>query len=485
MKTGKHIFAVLLVLFAVVLSACSAASGNDNETVSGEIVSDTVAEETAEKDYSLSDLPAMDFNGAVFTDLCPDEYLNSWNPTVHIENPDAEILSDPLNAAIYNRNLAISERYNMSFHEVHVNGGLDAFTAAVLSGDDVYQLFTAPTRQALTCTQDGLSLPLSELKYVDLTKPYWSATLNNNMTIHNKLNFCFGDFNMTSYDATVTLLFNKPMYDNYFPEMDTPYAIVKKGTWVYDTVMEMMTTATVDLNGDGRLSTKDQFGFTSAAKEVLPSFWIAAGQKIITKDEADTPVFSAGTDTEFIAVFQKIMSTMHDNRVWNEDTSLFSKDQALFTFASFRNIASLRDMDSDFGILPFPKWTEEQEDYYTRVFGGGVSIVSAAVKDPDFVSFIMEALACEARKTTVPAYYEIALKSKSSRDEESAAMLDFIFSKRQYDLGDTFWNNIIRDGFIKGMFLDNDMNIVSKVAEQQSAVNEAIQKSVEAFDKLK
>ena len=41
--------------------------------------------------------------------------------------------------------------------------------------------------------------------------------------------------------------------------------------------------------------------------------------------------------------------------------------------------------------------------------------------------------------TVLPAYYDTALKTKFSRDDSSAAMIDIIFANRYYDIG-TYYN---------------------------------------------
>jgi hypothetical protein len=48
------------------------------------------------------------------------------------------------------------------------------------------------------------------------------------------------------------------------------------------------------------------------------------------------------------------------------------------------------------------------------------------VQNLEKVGAIMEAMSAESRKTVVPAFYEIALKTKYARDEESAEMIDII-----------------------------------------------------------
>ena len=56
---------------------------------------------------------------------------------------------------------------------------------------------------------------------------------------------------------------------------------------------------------------------------------------------------------------------------------------------------------------------------------------------------ILEALVYESRYTLLPAYYDINLKSKMARDEESSAMIDIILDSRLYDLGELYgWGDM-------------------------------------------
>ena len=57
-------------------------------------------------------------------------------------------------------------------------------------------------------------------------------------------------------------------------------------------------------------------------------------------------------------------------------------------------------------------------------------------------AIITEALCAESYKKVVPAYYETALKTKYTRDDESIAMIDMIVNSRVFDLGYVYdaWN---------------------------------------------
>jgi arabinogalactan endo-1,4-beta-galactosidase len=66
------------------------------------------------------------------------------------------------------------------------------------------------------------------------------------------------------------------------------------------------------------------------------------------------------------------------------------------------------------------------------------------VEDTAFVGIIAEALNAQTYKTMVPALYEVALKTRYLRDEESKAILDIILNGSIVDWG------YIYDNFMGG-----------------------------------
>lgn len=93
-------------------------------------------------------------------------------------------------------------------------------------------------------------------------------------------------------------------------------------------------------------------------------------------------------------------------------------------------------MESDYGVIPYPKFDENQKDYITHVGGASPIMVIPLqnTSDDERLGNILEAM-CEASyRITRPAYYETALKEKGTRDEESKQILDLILDSRTYDL---------------------------------------------------
>ena len=93
-------------------------------------------------------------------------------------------------------------------------------------------------------------------------------------------------------------------------------------------------------------------------------------------------------------------------------------------------------MKDDFGFIPLPKFDEAQEHYLTTP-GAGINFytVPVTVKDTECVSAVLEGLAILGHQDIIPTYYDTVLKSKYTRDEESAEMLDLIRENIIIDFG--------------------------------------------------
>ena len=62
-------------------------------------------------------------------------------------------------------------------------------------------------------------------------------------------------------------------------------------------------------------------------------------------------------------------------------------------------------------------------------------------------------------------------------------MYDIIMETRVYDLGDTFWCEKIRDGFIRTLFRNGSKDLASAIESNKSAVETSIQETIDALKK--
>ena len=172
-----------------------------------------------------------------------------------------------------------------------------------------------------------------------------------------------------------------------------------------------------------------------------------------------------------------------EGRRLDSHLTLSTSDQALFCNTTFGGIfkATLREMESDYGIIPYPKHDETQTTYYSRVEGGcPYSVPSKRVIDTSFAGAMMEASSVNSYISVIPVYYETALKTKYSRDEQSGKILDMMMSNRVYDWGDTFFTSYVRDGFVFKAFNNGKPVSASDIESNKKKVDAAIEKVVKA-----
>ena len=153
----------------------------------------------------------------------------------------------------------------------------------------------------------------------------------------------------------------------------------------------------------------------------------------------------------------------------------FQDDQALFADHTFYSACLLRDMASDFGIIPFPKFDEAQERYGSVAEAGSrITTVPAVVKDTELVGAVLEMMHYLSYRDVIPAYYETTLKQKVSRDSVSAQMLDLILENIYYDLGATMFNDAIKDGILSPYLMGSRTDYASRVENKLPEIEKAI-----------
>ena len=73
-------------------------------------------------------------------------------------------------------------------------------------------------------------------------------------------------------------------------------------------------------------------------------------------------------------------------------------------------------METDFGIIPYPLYDENQEDYHTQVADCSTMFaLPADCRDTSFAGAVLEAIAAESYRSVTPAYFEVALNEKYTR----------------------------------------------------------------------
>jgi len=138
-------------------------------------------------------------------------------------------------------------------------------------------------------------------------------------------------------------------------------------------------------------------------------------------------------------------------------------------------------MESDFGVLPHPKYDENQKEYNSYVLPQvTVTCIPVTNDNLDKTAKVLDALGMLSAHTIMPAYYELSYIGKFFRDDESIDMINIIRNSRVYAIEDAFgWGNITstyEQAAVKATPLG------SVIEKNTAKVNAAIQKTLDKLN---
>ena len=498
----KRITAVLIALLMLVptLASCSDNTpAETKETTAQQETAQTAESTDASADESETEeerikpnIPeSADFGGDDITFL--HWYNTAWTETVR-QSRDiyAEgITGEAINDAVYNRNVKIEDAYKVKI-ALQLEQSTDIASMVgqqVTSGDNtfdvVYQLLSA----APALIQKSYFHNLFNVPNIDLEKPWWDQNSISSLSTMGILPLVSTSINVNDKDATAALAFNKTIASNN--QLEDLYTLVREGKWTYDKLTEMAEATYNDSNGDGTMTPDDVYGFLGG-RDVIDSLYHGSGSQFITKNENDEFIFTFGTERDVDVISKGIdivnSSWYFNHHAWKDQSDIlyrqiFETGHGLFFWMRLDDVTNMRAGDADFGIIPIPKYEEAQDKYYSLVSQhttGLMSIpITCAGDELSMVGMVLEALAAESHYTLIPEYIETSLKTKNSRDAESADMLDIILNNRVFDPMNVYSFANFGDAIMDAADANNK-DMASLIKSKEKLVNKSIEKVLKA-----
>ena len=461
---------------ATTTAATDAAAGNDDTTAA-------VTEET-EPVEELEITIKPEYAGKLINILC----CGNW--TYH-EFWAEEITGEPLNDARYNMTSMLNEIMGVEIQVQEDFGssggsgkGFTYIANSKMAGDHAYDLASIGTYDVSSLAYQGYLYDLNSMENIDLSKSWWDPKAKEQLEIDGHMFYTTGDAMTLDNNCTYCILFNKSMIAEY--KLESPYDLVHSNQWTQEKMIEMSANIGADLDGNGKYDDQDRYGFliwTDSAIGIMH----AAGARFATIENGDTITYTLNTEKN-LAVLERWINVRNDkNNMFIEgsgSTKGFEEGRVLFYTRYINSVHSLRELDLDFGILPYPKGDAEQENYCNTLhaYGNALMCIPDAA-DPEMSAAVMEALSYYGQKELLPAYYDITLVGKGIRDAESEKMLDIIFATRFFDVGTYYQignlNVAVNDQLIKG---SNSLTSMLKASEK--VVQKTLDKINDGFDKI-
>jgi hypothetical protein len=418
---------LLLVILAGIASCGSEKTPSTTDTLSTESPEVTTQVETGPV---ASYLPKVDLEGYTLRFAT---YSNDNGKFWYVEEADGDLVNDAVYKASslvcekYNANISI-QTYGANYTEVR-----NFVTKSVQSGEDAFDIVNGHDCTMWSLSLDGIFKNVRELKYQDFSQPWYPQFANDQYQVNNKQYIFTSYMSYQSLAWTKVILINKSIADDF--KLEVPYDTVRAGEWTLDKMLTMSASVYKDLNGDNQKDSGDLYGFIGYKK--LYGFQ-SSFVNCYAKDK-DGKVTLDYNKERFIDVVSKL------NKLFNEEggyligdepsTKMFINGQGLFYYDGLSILTStdMRASDINYGILPVPKYDTNQENYLSPALDCQFAIPATATQ-LDNISLLIEALSSVGYNMVRDVYFETALSTKYTRDDDSIDMLKIIGDSMIVDL---------------------------------------------------
>lgn len=434
------------------------------------------------------------FGGKTIRILCVSTERHVYGELQFVPNDEEK--GNVINDKVAARNDLIEDLYGLKIEIASEKKPTEELKKLIMAGTCDYDIAVDSVDNMVTSVTENIFWSLDSI--LDLDNAWWDKSAIGSLTLNDKHYFAAGNALITDDDHTYLTLFNKKMYEEnrqIEEQYGDIYQLVRDGKFTLDAFMEIskMVSHTDDNGLWGFNATYGNLSHGYGATIMVNGCGVALAEK--TGD--GTVQLNPGTE-KAISVFNKVYSIMSDKTItqraeliigqgtspsqygFSELQEMFESGRGLFYNTTSSTITRLKKSTAalgfDFGVLPIPKFNEEQERYYcavNRYHSSVIGIPSSNVANIEATAFLLEALGFYSDAVT-EAYYMTTLQLQAVSDDADAEMLDIIYGNRFYDIGSIYsWGN----GALVGLY-----SSVIKTEGTNTIVSawDAIKSSVEA-----
>ncbi|MEA4831857.1 MAG: hypothetical protein VB118_04470 [Oscillospiraceae bacterium] len=481
-------FLSLVVITAFLLSAfCACSPETSGKTGSTQTSTADTSAKTSEisRANTPDKLPDdIDFGGRTITLFVRGDGNEVWT-----ESETQELIND----AVYNRIQRVEDRLKCKI-EVYNAGGantdmLAAIRNQVNTGSSECDLAVCPRYYSISLAPEGCLVNLTNYSnYIDFDAPWYQKGFIKAATIGlDKIYFVTGDASYSSFTIAQGLAFNKKVYeDNLHTSADELYQLVLDKKWTLDKMIEICKGVYQD-DGNGQADDKDIYGFGITPNAAMIPYVVGCGVELSKYDDDGMPELALNTPKTVEFVAKTIDLLNNTTGVFNPGTSQEAYDLTIAKFkggtlmmtkCDIKDLGSYRDMSDDYGMLPFPMYDENQDNY--RSYVGDYSTMWAIPKTAEDINssaIFLEAFSADGYRYVTPTIYETALKKAYARDDKLSQMLDIINSTVTYDFASLHSSKLEGIEYLLiGVFGTKGSNFSSTYEAKEPAITAALEK---------
>lgn len=422
----------MLLSSALLIAGCS-----DKEE---EDTNDTVAITYAEGDtYKVPDVNYEGKNFNVLTWTQSEDWVQEL--TSELSNVEQET---------YRHLKTVEQELNLKFSVTEQAGSyndMGDFVAKldtiIQSGDEGVDLVCQYSLCASRGTERGFYEDLTKVDYINWNAEYWSQNLKDTNTINGKMYYCTGDMTASTVKAMVLMTYDYDKAQNN--QMGDLYALVKEGKWTIEKLKTLSAGIYEDTNNNNIADVGDNFGLVTGDYTVYDAFQYGCNLYAIkTNSMGEIEINSDLYGDRGVAVVEKITDLLHNNgkasyaatyerKVWN--TALEEQKTVFNQTTAARIMDSLVKSDVNYGMLPMPKYDEDQDGYYTCLsMLYSMFSIPICANDKNVSAAVLESMAHNGYTNLSPVVFE-ALQYRYSKRAEDVEMLELTRDGIVYEPG--------------------------------------------------
>lgn len=495
MKTKYKILLLVISLMTVVSLLVSCADNNKKNNNDNPF--DDSYYDDSSRERARDNVPAgYKLDGDTVTILYPG----------HVEDEviGRDDMLDLVYTNIHDRNIRVKGRLNCELNFYH-SGTTDwkdfsaMFQREMMSRNSDFDIVISTNN---TIVQNQMSMYFQDLnysQYVDIGSPWWNESAILEMSIDGyNYRFLYGDITISTITSCGAIFYNKQLYEQQNPGKGKNYLyqMVFDGTWTMEEFYRIAAASYIEKSSDPDLNTYGFYLFRYA--EPIHHFAVGANISYYERNALGYPQITINNERSADFTVE-LYNLLYQNRgarlfypnqigkelIYGND---FVNDRVMFSLSNLSAVLSdeMREMQSDFGILPYPKYDVEQEEYYTLLHNSsslvGIPYLIPPSRADYKISAVLEALSAEAYRTVSVSFYETALKSNYTRDDDASKVIDIIVETSSKNFLYEYSSSMGGIGSIFSTLMSNkSYNFASQYATMESVAKTGLDKLISEY----
>ncbi len=432
-RNMTRLFLLMLVLVMCLLplmASCKKKPGGDGETVAPP--QDTTPL-TDEPGFEYPMPSTEDYQDEVFHILNASDWFNLKN-SFYAKSDSA----DEVDLEIYRRNDWILNTFGVMVDETTIDIHTLATELGQLYsvGDDIYEIVMQKGEEIGPLIISGYIQDMSMMDGFHFDQEHWSQEVMSVATLgaEKKIYFAAGNSTLMPYELAMIVAFNKSVLTAN--GIAYPYQQVKDGTWTVGEFQKIVLE-TKSLNGDSDYTYSkagnSRYGFSSFMPCATALRIGADLNYCITSEKTGNITFVASSSEPFDTGIRKLQDLFNGNGNFIyanspgecEFGTLFNEGRATMIITELNSMRK-KTATVDFGIVPMPKLSKDQPNYYTNMTTYALfATVPATCKNTSFASIFMDLITYKSDKV-LEVYFEQKLTDQGAPDRDSMEMMKYI-----------------------------------------------------------